>query len=172
MQSKTPKRFPDTISLMNKLIYPVLALSLLTASAVKAESKSRIATIDAAKIMGNYSEAKKTLEEIQKADASLKEKIAAKRKLIDEARAAKKTETELQMMAEQFQLEIEPEAKKLEADSKAKSLKIQESVEAAVKAVAAEQKFESVLVQEAVIYGGTDISDAVIKKLGGATTKK
>ncbi len=134
-------------------------------SGLAAQSKSRIATVDAPRIMNNYPEARKTFDEIQKSDSSLKDKIQAKRKLIDEARSAGKTETELQMMAEQFQLEIEPEARKLEAESKAKSQKIQAALESAIKDVAADQKYEVVLVQEAVIYGGTDISDAVIRKL-------
>ncbi len=156
---------------MRKLI-PVLVIpAILSLSPALAETKSKIATVNAPKIMGGYEEARKTYEEIQKADAALKDKILAKRKLIDEARAAKKTETELQMMAEQFQLEIEPEAKKLEAESKAKSEKVQNTVEAAIKSVATEQKFEAVLVQEAVIYGGTDISDDVLKKLGGGAKK-
>ncbi len=153
---------------MRKLIPVLVVPAILSLSPALAESKSKIATINAAKIMGSYEDARKTYEEIQKADAALKDKILAKRKLIDEARTAKKTETELQMMAEQFQLEIEPEAKKLEIDSKAKSDKVQAAVEAAIKSVAAEQKYEAVLVQEAVIYGGTDISEDVLKKLGGA----
>jgi len=156
--------------MMNKFI-PVLVVSALLSPAL-AETKSKVGTVNAAKVMGGYEEARKTLEEIQKADATLKDKIAAKRKLIDEARTAGKTETELQMMAEQFQLEIEPEAKKLEADSKTKSEKIQKAVEEAIKATATEQKLDVVLVQEAVLFGGTDVSDAVLKKLGGTAAKK
>ncbi len=157
--------------MMRKFIPLLVVPALLSLSPALAETKSKIGTINAAKVMGSYDEARKALEEIQKADAALKDKIAAKRKLIEEARTANKTETELQMMAEQFQLEIEPEAKKLEAESKAKSEKVQTAVETAIKDVASEQKLDVVLVQEAVLFGGTDISDAVVKKLGGPAKK-
>ncbi len=157
---------------MRKIIPIFVIPALLSLSPALAETKSKIGTVNASKVMGSYEEARKTLEEIQKADAALKDKIAAKRKLIEEARVANKTETELQMMAEQFQLEIEPEAKKLETDSKTKSEKIQKTVETAIKDVATEQKLDVILVQEAVLFGGTDVSDAVLKKLGGSTVAK
>jgi Skp family chaperone for outer membrane proteins len=69
------------------------------------------------------------------------------------------------MMAEQMRLEIEPQARKLEDDTNKRSDEIENSIKLAIDAIAKESKYDVVMIKEAVLYGGTDISDAVLKKL-------
>ena len=151
----------------NTFIIMLLALLLPSASFA-----AQVAIVNSAKIMSEYSEAKKSMAELSKAEAELKDKINAKKKEIQAAKAANKTDTELQLMAEQSKLEIEPIAKKLEAESIAKSEAIKKNVENAIDLVAKEKGYDAVLMQEAVLFGGTDISDLVIKKLESKLFKK
>ena len=147
---------------VNTLIASVfLCACCIYSSPVKAE----VAVIDSVQIMQEYSEARKVLDEIKKAEETLKSKISSKRKEIKQARDANKTETEMQMLAEKFKMEIEPEAKKLEESSKLKTKKVEEDVKKAIEQVAKENKYDVVLLKQAVLYGAKDVSAQVLQKL-------
>jgi outer membrane protein len=125
----------------------------------------KVAVIDSNRVLQEYSVAQKMLQDLAKAEADLNKKIAEKKALIEQAKTAKKTETEIQMLAEQMRLEIEPEARKLEDDTNKKSDEIEANIKAAIETVAKEGKYDAVMIKEAVLFGGIDISDEVLKKL-------
>lgn len=129
------------------------------------EASYKIAFIDSERILKEYSEAQKLLENLAKAEAELNKKILAKRQEIQKARAAKKTDTELQMMAEKIRLELEPEAKRIEEESASKSKEIEDKVDAVIKEFASKSKYDIVLLKEAVMYGGTDVTNEILTKL-------
>ena len=85
----------------------------------------KVATVNSSKIIQSYPQAQNLLQDIAKAEADLNKKIQEKRQTLEKAKEQKKTQTELQMLAEQIRLELEPEAKKLEDQSNKKSAEIQ-----------------------------------------------
>jgi outer membrane protein len=146
-------------------VYKFLLLTSLLCPASGLLAASKVAVVDTSQILANYPKAQKVLKEIANSEKSLNKKIAAKRKQLKDARGKNKTETELQMIAQQIKTELEPEAKKLEAESKAKTEEIELDVKSVIKKVAKEKDYQLVLVKDAVLYGGDDISKEVLGKL-------
>lgn len=158
---------------MCKIVISSFLLNLVFISLPSAAvDPSKVAIIDPAKILNGYPKAQQALRNLSEAETQLKSKINSKRKQINQARKANKTETELQMMAEQFRLEIEPEAKKLEEKSKSTSSEIEQNIKNAIESVANKDKYDVVLQSQVVLYGGTDISDLVLIKLTNGNEKK
>lgn len=141
----------------------IFLISLLPVKAV--DSTYKIAYIDSARILKEYSEAQDLLKGLAKAEAELNKKILAKRQEIQKAKAAKKTDTEIQMMAEKIRLELEPEAKRIEDESSRKSKEIEDKVDLAITEFAKKSKYDIVVVKESILYGGTDITDEILAKL-------
>lgn len=148
------------------------SLSMLANLSYAAEEKksAQIGVINPNKILEAYPEAQKMIQELTKLEADLNKKIMLKKETLEKAKAANKTETELQLLREQMRLEIEPEAKKLEEDSSKRSAALQSKIDAAIDSVAQENKLDLVMTQEAVLYGATDVSDLVIQKLTNPST--
>jgi outer membrane protein len=148
-------------NLANKLSYLYLLIFLISLPA----QALKIAVVDSSKVLQEYPAAQKMLQDLAKAEADLNKKIADKKALIEQAKTAKKTDTEIQMLAEQMRLEIEPEARKLEEDTNKRSDQIEATIKTAIETVAKEGKYDAVMIKEAVLYGGVDVSDEVLKKL-------
>lgn len=143
------------------LVLTIYASSLI----VNAEGTIKVGTVNTARILQENPGAQKLLQDLAKAEQDLNKKVLVKRQEILKAKEQNKTETELQMLAEQMRLEIEPEAKKLEEDSNKKSDAIEAQIDTAIETVAKAGKYNVILVKEAVLYGGEDITDAVIKQI-------
>lgn len=148
-------------NLTTKLFYLYLLFTFVSLPV----SALKVAIVDSNRVLQEYSVAQKMLQDLAKAEADLNKKIADKKALIEQAKTAKKTETEIQMLAEQMRLEIEPEARKLEDDTNKKSDEIEANIKLAIEAVAKEGKYDAVMIKEAVLFGGVDVSDEVLKKL-------
>lgn len=144
------------------LTFTVMACSIASGKAVE----MKVGTINSNKIIQSYPKSQKLMQDLAKQESDLNKKILEKKATLEKAKSENKTQTELQMMAEQMRLEIEPEAKKLEADSNIRSEEIETSIKLAIETVAKENKFDLILSEEAVLFGGTDVSDLVLKKLG------
>lgn len=143
-----------TIGLIVSLVAPCQAVDL------------KVGTINSNKIIQSYPKSQKLMQDLAKLESDLNKKILEKKAALEKAKSENKTQTELQMMAEQMRLEIEPEAKKLETDSNARSEEVENNIKLAIETVAKENKFDLILTEEAVLFGGTDVSDLVLKKLG------
>lgn len=143
-------------------ILPALVFLLILSGSAEA---IKVGTVDSNKVLQEYPAAQKMLQDLATAEADLNKKIVDKRTAIDNAKKANKTETEIQMMAEQMRLEIEPQARKLEDDTNKRSEEIENNIKLAIDAVAKENKYDVIMIKEAVLFGGTDVSDVVLKKL-------
>ena len=155
------------------ILTSVLGLSfLLTSTSAFAAS---VGIVDTKKIF----ESSKLFEELNKAksemgglEESIKKETFNKSKLLDDARAKNAKEDELKKMQEKFQKELEDLRKKAQEASEKKqkdleemSNKLKTQVEDAIKDVAKDKKLEVVVDKQAVLFGGMDITDDVIKKI-------
>lgn len=154
---------------MNKfyklLVFTLIACFSIVNTSYAVEASLKVATVNSNQILQQYPEAQKLLQDLATAEKTLNKKVITKRQELEKAKKQNKTETELQMLAEQMRLEIEPEAKKLEEQSAKRSLAIEDKVNKTIESVAKQGKYDFVLVQEAVLYGGTDITNDVLKQL-------
>jgi outer membrane protein len=95
-----------------------------------------------------------------------------KSKLLEEARAKKVSDADLKKMQDTFQKELESKRASLELlkENKQKELeemskKLKGQVEDAIKNVAKDKQIDVVVDKQAVLFGGTDITEDVIKKI-------
>ena len=135
---------------------------------LNAETAEKVAIVDTKLVLKKYSKAQKVLEDIAKAEEKLRKKLQAKRLQLQDARAAKNTETEIQLLTQQIKNELEPEAAKLEKDSAAKSKAIEDEVKASIEQIKRKNKYSIVMIKDAVLFGGVDITDEVLKNLEGS----
>lgn len=157
------------------LVSTLLGASMLLSFTSSAFSAPLVGIVDTKKIF----ESSKLFEALNKAKGDLsnleediKKETLYKSKLLEEARAKNVKDAELQKMQEKFQKELEDKRKKAQdtSDSKQKeletmSVKLKSDVETAIKDVASEKKLEVVVDKQAVLFGGTDITEDVIKKI-------
>ena len=155
------------------ILTSVLGLSfLLTSTSAFAAS---VGIVDTKKIF----ESSKLFEELNKAksemgnlEESIKKETFNKSKLLDDARAKNAKEDELKKMQDKFQKELEDLRRKAQEASEKKqkdleemSTKLKTQVEDAIKDVAKDKKLEVVVDKQAVLFGGMDITEDVIKKI-------
>jgi outer membrane protein len=95
-----------------------------------------------------------------------------KSKSLEEARAKKVSDAELKKMQDNFQKDLEAKRANLEVlkENKQKELeemskKLKTQVEDAIKNVAKEKQIDVVVDKQAVLFGGTDLTEDVIKKI-------
>lgn len=151
-----------------KRLVGLFLICCLCLSALQADAKNealKVGVVDPDQILEKYAKAQVALKQLAEAETKLKKRVQAKRKQIADAKDQNKTDTEIQMLIEQFKIEIEPEAKRLEEESKAKGEAIEKEIKDTIISVAKEQKLDVVLIKPAVLYGGTDISTNVVNKL-------
>lgn len=155
--------FRNTNFVTKNLVASLIMVAAL--NPVSANEVVKIGFVDTASVLKQFPKAQKAIASLNNSEIALKKKIDSKREEINKARAQKKSETELQMMLEKFRQEIEPQAKKLEEESKKSSQTIEKDLQDAIKEVAKESKLDMILARQAVLYGGTDVSETVVKKL-------
>lgn len=145
------------------------ALSQMSAFAAGTGLVDTKKVLESSSLMQAYNVAKQEVDNFKKATEDLR---LDKSKQLDSAREKKATEEELKKMLEQFQKDLATrqqqgmdleDKKKRELDDL--SAKFRVKVDDAIKAVAKDKKLDVVVAKEAVLFGGTDITDDVIKKI-------
>ncbi len=117
-------------------------------------------------------EVNKAKKELEDAQTNYDKDTQDKANKLDEARIKKVAEAELKKMQDQFQKELENKRKEgqMLSAQKQKDLedlekKFKGEVDDTIKNVAKEKNIDVVVLKQAVLFGGTDITDDVIKKL-------
>lgn len=152
---------------MKNFIKALLAfiLFLIPGSSFAASSALKVGYVDSAQVLQGNVESQRMFQELAKAEAELNKKIVTKREQLIQAKQSKKTDTEIQMLAEKLRMEIEPEMKKLEERTNNQSKLVEDKIRNAITSVAKKNKYDFILIKEAVLYGGEDVTNDVIKAL-------
>lgn len=146
-------------------IFKGLVVSLAVASLACGYSVKSFAggnaVVDLDKIRENYTAAQELTAELQVKEAELQTFITDAQKQIQNAKTDVEKKNLEEKLGQQFNLKRNAYAK----DQAEKWGKIETDVVNSVKDISASKKLDIVLNKQAVIFGGVDITEEVIKKL-------
>ena len=154
-----------------------LALVQVVAQGAYAQVKSTIGVVDRDKVIGGFTKAKNAAEDLKKAEDNVRKLLEESNKQYETAKAAKKSAAELDSLQKSLQTKIDAEYKKAQSMAQNLEKDLENDIDAAIKAEAADKKVDTVLMKGAVLMGGVDITDGVVKRLassgnaGAKTTK-
>lgn len=148
------------------------------AQAAFAQSASSIGVVDREKVITSFTKAQKAAEELKKVEENVRKLLEDSNKQYEEAKAKKQPQAELESLQKRLQSKIDAEYKKAQGQAQNLETSLENDIDSAIKAEAASRKLDTVFMKGAVLLGGTDITDGVVKRLaavsstGAAATSK
>lgn len=155
----------------------IISAFLASQAMAQAQTPARatnIGVIDKDKVVISYPRAQQAADEVRKAEEHVRKLMEESNKQYDEAKAAHKPPAELEGLQRRLQAQIDEEAKKLQAKAQSLEGQLENDIDSAIKAEAASKRVDMVLLKQLttrdasvplVLYGGTDLTDGVIKRL-------
>ena len=155
-------------------VFSAVAVALLSTALtlpVGAQAtKMSIGLVDREKLLSSYGKAEQAAGDFKKSQDRVQKLIEDSQKQYDEAKAAHKPPAELEGLQRRLQTTIDDEMKKLSGKAQTLETQLETDVDSAIKAEAASRHLDTVLIKQAVMLGGVDITDGVLKRLNTATT--
>ena len=142
------------------------------AMAQNATKSQTIGLVDRDKVVTSYPRAQSAVDDIRKAEEHFHSLIETSNKQYEDAKNAKKPSADLENLQKRLQSSIDGEQKSLESKAKALESQLEKDINGAIEAEAAARKVDLVLLKPAVLVGGVDITDGVMKRLTTANTAK
>lgn len=145
-------------------------LLVVSASQVNAQTATKspvVGTVDRDKVITSYTKAQSAAEELKKSEEKVQKLIEESNKAYEEAKVAKKPPAELEGLQKRLQGQIDEEVRKVQGRAQALESQLETDIEAAIKAEAANRKVDVVVLKQAVLMGGTDLTEGVVKRLTG-----
>jgi len=130
-----------------------------------AAKSTSIGLVDKNKVITSFTKAQQAAEELKKKDEFVHGLLESSNKQFEEAKAAKKSQTELDALQKRLQAKIDTEFKTAQARAQSLEAELERDIDKAVKDEADSRKLDTVLVKDSVLLGGVDITDGVIKRL-------
>lgn len=124
--------------------------------------------IDRDRVVASFPKAQTAAEELKKLEEKLQKTIEDANKQYDEAKKAKKPQAELDTLQKSLQARIDDEGKRFQARVSAMESELETAVDGAIKAEAAGHHVDVVLLKQAVLFGGVDLTDGVVRRLAAA----
>lgn len=152
---------------LTALIAGAFVCGALTIAPALAQLKV-VGIIDRERVVGGYSKAQAAAEELKKAEEKVTKLVDDANKQFEDAKKANKPPAELEGLQRRLQSQIDGEVKQLQARMMTLEKQLEGEIETAIKAEAAARQVDVVLMKQAVLLGGVDITDGVVKRLGGA----
>ena len=143
-----------------------------TGYTVKANTLEQVGVVDRDKVVASYPKAQAAAEELKKSEDRVHKLIDDSNKQFDEAKTAKKPQAEVEGLQRRLQTQIDDEVKKVKKRAEELEMQLENAIDTAIKAEASSRKLDTVMVKQAVLLGGVDLTNGVIKRLvpaGGAT---
>ena len=91
-------------------------------------------------------------------------------KSYEDAKAAHKSPADLEGLQRKLQASIDEEVKKNQGRAQVSETQLEGDIETAIKAEAGARKVDTVLMKQAVLVGGTDMTEGVVKRLNPTGT--
>src|SRR5215470_6444093 len=154
-------------------LFSVVAGALLVAGTVLPVGAQTVAPkpqvvgiVDRDKVVTGYPKAQQAAEELKRSEEKVQKLIEDSNKQYEEAKTAKKPPAELEGLQKRLQNQIDDEVKKVQARAQGLESQLESEIDGAIKAEAATRKVTVVMLKQAVLIGGVDITDGVVKRLG------
>ena len=152
---------------MKKLM--ALALAALTAGIVSTQSAQAAAPslgfVDTAQVFNSYGEAKRAQDQFRQKAEDYQQALAKRQKQIEDARKAGKSDAEIQAMMKDAEHDLMPQKKAVEELDRKLSTQIKVKIEKAIAAAAKAKGVSAVVDKQVILYGGTDLTSDVVKRL-------
>lgn len=131
-----------------------------------------LGVVDRDKVVTGYSKAQQAAEELKRQEDKVHKLIEDSNKQYEESKAAHKPPAELEGLQKRLQNQIDGEVKQVQARAQVLESQLESEIDSAIKAEAESKKVDTVMMKQAVLIGGTDLTEGVIKRLGGIATAK
>ncbi|MGH9553164.1 MAG: OmpH family outer membrane protein [Terriglobales bacterium] len=150
----------------------ILAIGMATQAF--AQAASSIGLVDKDKVVTKYPKAQQAAEELRKSEDKVHKLIEDSNKQYEEAKNAHKPPAELEGLQRRLQTQIDGQVKEIQSKAQALETQLEQEIDSAIKAEATSRKCDTVLMKQAVLVGGVDLTDGVVKRLtgGGAPAHK
>lgn len=142
-----------------------LAAGLMLQSPASAAAPGALGFVDTQKVFQSYKGAQSAQDRFRKEAQDYQEELVGAQRKLEEARKAGKSSDEVAKMQKKFEDELKPKKAKVEALDRELSGKIKKQIEAAIAQVAKAKAVPTVVDKAVVLYGGTDLTDDVLKQL-------
>lgn len=128
--------------------------------------------VDRDKVVQSYTKAQHAVDELKKSEEAVHKLIDQSNKEYKDAESAKKPPAELEGLQRRLQTRIDSEVGKVQARAKELETQLENEIDAAIKAEASARKVDVVILKQAVLVGGVDLTDGVVKRLASAAAPK
>ncbi len=156
----------------------VLASNVMIPAFAQTAAKPQVVgTVDRDKVVTSYPKAQQAADELKRSEDKVHRLIEESNKQYEDAKTAKKPPAELEGLQKRLQNQIDNEVKTVQARAQTLETQLENDIDSAIKAEAASKKCDVVILKQAVLVGGTDLTEGVIKRLSsvanaaGAKTK-
>ncbi len=144
-----------------------IAIAFPVSAQLQTAKAQGVGTVDRDKVVTSYPKAQQAAEELKKAEEKVHKLIEDSNKQYEEAKNAKKPPAELEGLQRRLQIAIDDEVKKVQARAQSLETQLEAEIDSAIKGEAANRKVDVVILRQAVLVGGVDLTDGVVKRLTG-----
>lgn len=124
-----------------------------------------VGIIDRDKVVAGYPKAQHAAEELKQLEDKLNHVIDDAQKEYETAKKAGKPQAELDALQKRLQTNIDTEGKQFQGRISSLEADLEAAVDAAIKAEAAQHHVDVVFLKQAVLFGGVDITEGVLRRL-------
>ena len=163
---RNPQKFLSCVS--SVLFAATVALPALSQTAAKAQPT--VGVVDREKVVTSYPKAQSAADELRKDEDRVHKLIEDSNKQYEEGKNAHKPPAELEGLQKRLQAQIDDEVKKVQGRAQSLEGQLESDIDTAIKAEATTHHVDLVVMKQAVLLGGVDLTDGVIKHLSSLAT--
>lgn len=155
---------------LSTMLFPATTGAFAQAPAAPAGGL-KIGTVDRDKVVQHYSKAQQIVEDLKKGEEKIAKLVESANKQYEDAKKANKPPAELEALQKRLQTQIDEEVKKFQSQAVALDNQVMDEMDRAIKAEASTHGVNLVLMKQAVLLGGTDITEGVVKRLASSSAQ-